>query len=81
VEAPRSLPPGPPAFEIQSEGAPDARFLVAFYLQPGGGWIAADRALGLEYLLTAHALDGLPRPLSSFLGIAAAPKAAPPAKK
>ena len=81
VEAPRSLPPGPPAFEIQSEGAPDARFLVAFYLQPGGGWIAADRALGLEYRLTAHALDGLPRPLSSFLGIAAPPKAAPPAKK
>lgn len=81
VEAPRSPPPGAPAFEIQSEGAADARFLVAFYPQPDGGWIAADKALGLEYRLTAHALDGLPRPITSFLGIAAATKAAPPPKK
>ncbi len=74
-------PKGSPTFEIQSDGAPDARFLVAFYRQPGGGWIARDSVLGLEYRLAANALDGLPRPIESFLGLLPPTTATPPAKK
>lgn len=81
VDALRSKPEGSPAFEIQSEGAPDARFLVVFYRQPGGGWIATDQALGLEYRLAANALDGLPRPLAAFLGVAPVKTPPGPTKK
>jgi hypothetical protein len=81
VDALRTLPEGSPTFEIQSEGAPDARFLVAFHRQPGGGWIATDQALGLQYRLAANALDSLPRPLAAFLGLAPVKPAPGPAKK
>lgn len=76
-----SAPAGPPAFEVRSEGAEDARFVVAFYPQAGGGWVATDSALGLEYHLAANALDALPRSLASFLNLTQATKATAPAKK
>ncbi len=79
VDMLRSQPAGAPAFEIHTEGAADARFVVAFYRQPNGGWIAANQTLGLEYRLTANALDALPQPIASFLVLAPVKKAAPPA--
>jgi len=86
VEPLVSPPSGPAAFEIQTDGAADARFLVAFYREPKGGWLAIDRALGLQYRLSANALDGFPQAIKTFVGIAppktaapAAPKTKPPA--
>jgi hypothetical protein len=83
---PLSAPPaGQPTFDIQTDGALDARFLIKFFRQPTGGWIATDEGIGLEYHLAANALDGLPRPIKSFLGLeqAATPAtpATPPPKK
>jgi hypothetical protein len=75
-----SPPPGSPAFEVQTDGAPDARFLLEFYRQPTG-WTVTDKGLGLEYHLAANALDGLPQPLKAFLGLEkAAPAPATPKK-
>jgi hypothetical protein len=79
VEPLGSPPSGPPAFEVRTDGAPDARFLVAFYRQPRGGWIAVDRALGLQYRVSAAALDAFPRPIKAFVGAAQARAPAPPA--
>ncbi len=79
VEALGAPPSGAPAFEIQTDGAGDARFLVAFHRQPDGKWLATDRALGLEYRLSANALDGFPQPIKLFLGLAQAkPQAVAP---
>lgn len=77
VKALGSTPSSAPTFEIQTDGAEDARFTVAFYRQPDGRWRAVDRALGLEYQLSANALDGFPQPVKSFLGLA---QAKPPAR-
>jgi hypothetical protein len=71
-------PAGAPAFEVQTEGASDASFLVSFYRDAKGAWLARDEALGLQYHLVANALDGLPQPVKAFLGLAA--PAAQPAK-
>lgn len=86
VEALASRPPGSPAFEVQTDGAQDARFLVKFYRQPQGGWTATDEALGLEYHFAPNALDGLPGPIKAFLGLekaktTAAPQPQKPPKK
>mgnify|MGYP001265017053 CR=1 FL=1 len=78
VEALGAPPSGAPAFEIQTDGAEDARFTVAFYRQPDAKWLAIDRALALKYQLTANALDGIPQPIKSFLGLTEAKPAAPP---
>lgn len=75
-----SSPAGSPAFEIQTDGAEDARFLVKFYQKPQGGWTATNEALGLQYGLAANALDGLPQPIKTLLGLAQAQKT-PPASK
>ena len=84
VELLAPAPGRPPAFEVQSDGAADASFLVRFYRDPKGAWLARDEALGLQYHLAAGALDGLPQPIKTFLGLvqpAARPaKPAPPAK-
>lgn len=66
-----ALPPsGAPAFEIQTDGAADAKFLVQVYKDPKGGWLATDRALALQYHLTGNAFDSLPGPVKSFLALA-----------
>jgi hypothetical protein len=70
VERLGTVPPGSPAFEIRTDGAEDAAFLVAFYREPKGGWLAIDRALGLQYRLSANALDGFPQSIKAFLGVA-----------
>jgi hypothetical protein len=73
-------PAGQPAFDIRTDGAPDARFLVKFFRDSTGGWIAASEGVGLEYHLAANAFDGLPRPIKAFLGLEQpAPPAAPAA--
>jgi len=76
VEPLASPPAGAPAFEVQSDGAADARYLVQFYPAPKGGWIAVDQALALQYQLTGNVLDGMPQPVKAFLGLAEAPKPA-----
>ncbi|HYM91432.1 MAG TPA: DUF4340 domain-containing protein, partial [bacterium] len=78
VEPLGPLPSGAPAFELQTDGAADAQFLVQFYREPAGGWLAIDGPLALQYHLTANALDGLPGKLKAFLGLAQ--PAAQPAK-
>ncbi len=77
VEALTTPPPGAPAFEIQTHGGKDAQFLVDVYRVTGDGWIAVDRALGLEYRFSASAFDGFPAPVKAFLGLGAAKKGAP----
>jgi hypothetical protein len=67
-----------PAFELQTDGAADAKFLVRFYREPKGGWRATDDALALQYRLTSNAFDALPGPVKTFLGIA---QASPPSPK
>ncbi len=69
VEPLAAPPAGAPAFEVRTDGAEDAKFLVVFYQQPDGKWLAADQALGLQYRLTANTLDGLPQPIKTFLGL------------
>jgi hypothetical protein len=78
VEPLASHPSGAPAFEIQTDGAADAKFLVQVYREPKGGWLATDSALGLQYRLTANAFDGLPAKIKTFVGLPQA--AAQPAK-
>jgi len=73
VEPLSAAPAGGPLFEIQTDGASDAKFLVRMYREPKGGWLAADPALALQYHLTATAFDGLPGPVKTFLGIAPPP--------
>lgn len=70
VEPLGPLPAGAPAFELQTDGAADAQFLVQFYREPAGGWLAIDGPLALQYHLTANVLDGLPGKLKAFLGLA-----------
>jgi len=77
VEPLSAAPAGAPAFEIQTDGASDAKFRVQIYREPKGGWLAADPALALQYHLTATVFDGLPGPVKTFLGIAPPPAAAP----
>jgi hypothetical protein len=75
AEDPRA---GTPAFRIQTEGGDDARFDVLVYRRPGGGWLATNAALGLEYRLAANAFDSFPAPVTTFLGIAKPARATPP---
>ncbi len=77
VETLSASPGGSFAFEVRTDGAEDARFLVTFYRQPDGKWIATDPSLGLEYRLTANALDGFPHPIKAFLGLEQAKQPAP----
>jgi len=77
VEPLSAAPAGAPAFEIQTDGAADAKFLVRMYREPKGGWLAADPALALRYRLTATAFDGLPGPIKTFLGLTPPPAPAP----
>lgn len=74
VEPLAGVPSGAPAFGIQTDGGEDARFHVVVYRRPGGGWLASDAVLGLEYRLPSNAFDAFPAPVTAFLGIA---KAAP----
>ncbi len=72
---------GAPAFEVETDGGADARFTVQFYKQYNG-WIAVNRALGLQYTLSAGVLDSFPQPFKTFLGLqpsagSAAPGARP----
>jgi Domain of unknown function (DUF4340) len=62
-------PSGSPAFEILTDGATDAKFLVRVYREPKGGWLATDPAIGLEYHLAANAFDSLPAKIKTFLGL------------
>jgi hypothetical protein len=78
VEALSSPPTGSPTFGVQTEGAEDATFRLAFYRQPQGAWLATDPALGLQYRLSPNALDGFPQPIKSFLGLEQAKKPSPP---
>ncbi len=84
VELLAALPPGTPAFEIQTDGAADAKFVVQLYRDPKGGWTASDSALALRYHLQGNAFDSLPAKIKTFLGLsqpAAQPQPAPqPAK-
>jgi len=78
VEPLAAAPAGAPAFAIQTDGGEGAQFRVLVYRRPGGGWLATDPALGLQYRLPANAFDGFPKPVMAFLGItktAAAPAA------
>jgi len=77
VEPLGPLPQGAPAFELATDGAADAQFLVQFYRDPAGGWLVTDGPLGLQYHLTANALDSLPGKLKTFLGLPQ-PAAEPP---
>ena len=61
-----------PAFEVQTDGGADARFLVQFYPRPKG-WTAVNRALGLEYTIASAALDSFPQPIKVFLGVTVEP--------
>ncbi|HKV46366.1 MAG TPA: DUF4340 domain-containing protein [bacterium] len=83
VEPLAAVPSGTPAFEIQTDGAADAQFLVQVYKEPKGGWLATDSALALQYHLTGNAFDSLPEPVKTFLGLAQPAKPAParPKKK
>ena len=80
VEPLAPLPSGRPLFEVQTDGAADAQFLVQFFREPTGGWLATDGALALQYHLAANALDALPGKLKTFLGLpqAASQPAKPP---
>ncbi len=66
-----------PSFEIQTDGGEGARYTVQFYAQPKGGWIATDRALGLQYVVASNSLDALPTTIKEFLGFS--PQAGKPA--
>jgi Domain of unknown function (DUF4340) len=70
VEPLAATPAETPAFRIRTDGGADAQFDVVLYRRSGGGWRAANSALGLEYRLPANAFDGFPGPVTSFLGIA-----------
>jgi len=69
VEPLATQPPGAPAFEIQTDGAADAQFLVRVYREPKGGWLATNSALALQYHLASTAFDGLPVKIKTFLGL------------
>jgi hypothetical protein len=69
VEPLAAQPPGAPAFEIQTDGAADAQFLVRVYREPKGGWLATNSALALQYHLASAAFDGLPVKIKTFLGL------------
>jgi hypothetical protein len=56
-------------FEVQTDGAADAKFLVQFYRESTGGWLATDGSLAMQYHLAANALDALPGKLKTFLGL------------
>ncbi|HLW60387.1 MAG TPA: DUF4340 domain-containing protein [bacterium] len=77
VEPLASAPSGTPAFEIQTDGAADAQFLVQVYKEPKGGWLATDPALALQYHLAANAFDSLPGSVKTFLGLAQPVKPTP----
>jgi len=75
VERLAAAPPAAgPAFAIQTDGGEGAQFRVLVYRRPGGGWLATDPALGLQYRLPSNAFDGFPKGITGFLGIV---KAAP----
>lgn len=79
VELLTTPPPGAPAFEIQTDGAADAKYLVQLYRDPKG-WTATDTALALRYHLPGNAFDSLPAKIKTFLGLtqpAAQPQPAP----
>jgi hypothetical protein len=78
VEVLGSPPSGAPAFEIQTDGAADAKFLLQVFREPKGGWLATNSVLALQYRLTANAFDALPVKIKTFLGFP--PPAAQPAK-
>jgi hypothetical protein len=83
VERLTAPPAGAPAFEIQTDGAADAKFLVQLY-RDAKGWIAADSALALRYHLSGNAFDSLPAKIKTFLGLSqpvAQPQPAPPPTK
>jgi len=61
---------GAPAFEVQTDGGADARYVVQFYSQANGGWTAVNQALGLQYTVGAATLDDLPKSIKAFLGMA-----------
>jgi Domain of unknown function (DUF4340) len=69
VEALTAAPAGAPAFEIQTDGASDATFLVQLYRDPKGGWTATNRALALRYHLQGNAFDSLPAKIKTFLAL------------
>jgi hypothetical protein len=80
VELLTGPPAGTPAFEIQTDGASDAKFLVQLYRDPKGGWTATSSALALRYHLPANAFDSLPAKIKTFLALpqpAAQPQPAP----
>lgn len=71
---------GAPAFEIQTDGGSDAKFLLRLYRDPKGGWTAANPALALRYHLQGNAFDSLPAKIKTFLALpqpAAQPQPAP----
>ncbi len=76
VERLTAAPAGAPAFEIQTDGAADAKFLVQLY-RDAKGWIATDSALALRYHLSGNAFDSLPAKIKTFLGLSQ-PAAQPP---
>lgn len=82
VEPLGAPPPGKPEFTLETFGGQDAQFLVEVYRTVGGGWTAVDRALGLQYRLSATAFDGFPAVVKGFLGLgtATAPKVTPSLK-
>lgn len=69
VDALTAPPAGTPAFEVQTDGASDAKFLVQVYRDPKGGWTAANPALALRYHLPANAFDSLPAKIKTFLAL------------
>jgi len=69
-----------PAFEVQTDGGADARFTVQFYKQYNG-WVAVNRALGLQYTLAAGVLDSFPQPIKDFLGLQPPAGSAAPATR
>ncbi len=69
VEPLAAQPSGTPAFEIQTDGAADAKFLVQVYRESKGGWMATDATLALQYRLAANVFDGLPGKIKTFLGL------------
>ncbi len=74
VEPLAAAPAGTPAFAIQTDGGEGAQFRVVVFHRPGGAWLAANPALGLQYRLPSNAFDSFPKPITAFLGIV---KAAP----
>ena len=69
VEPAAAGSPGTPAFAIQTDGGEGAQFKVLIYRRPGGAWLAANPALGLQYRLPSNAFDGFPKGIMAFLGI------------